>query len=74
MDEIRKEIRKQPAVKRAEKFRTELEQRIEKNVDAVNDRVLSTLGLASSGEVKKLERKIAQLNKKLRTLEKAQAA
>jgi len=74
MKEVQKELNKQPVVKRAQKLRAELEERVEKNVDTVNDRVLSTLGLASSGEVKKLERKIAQLNKKLRTLEKAQAA
>ena len=72
--QVQKDLRKQPAVKRVEKFRAELEQRVEKNRDAASDRVLSSLGLASSGEVKKLERKIAQLNKKLRTLEKAQAA
>ena len=74
LEQVRKELRRQPVVKRAEKIRADLEQRVERNVDAASDRVLSTLGVASSSEVKKLERKIAQLNKKLRTLEKAQAA
>ena len=74
MKSVQKELRKQPVVKRAEKMRADLEQRVERGVDAMGDRVLTSLGLASSDEIKKLERKIAQLNRKLRTLEKAQAA
>jgi vacuolar-type H+-ATPase subunit E/Vma4 len=72
--QARADLRKMPAVKRAEKLRTEFEKRVEQNMDAVGDRVLSTLGLASADEVRKLERKIAQLTKKLRSLEKAKAA
>ena len=36
--------------------------------------VIATVGDRITGEIKKLERKVAQLNKKLRTLEKQQAA
>ena len=63
-----------PAIKRAEELRYELSVRVEKNVDAGVDQIYSSLKLARLDEVKKLERKIAQLNKKLRTLEKQHAA
>ncbi|MEZ7982038.1 MAG: hypothetical protein QMC74_20330 [Myxococcota bacterium] len=72
--QAQKELRKVPAIKRAEEFRSEFEKNVEKNIDAGVDRVYSGLKLARIDEVKKLEKKIAQLNKKLRTLEKAQAA
>ncbi len=74
MKEVQKELNKQPVVKRAQKLRAELEERVEKNVDTVGDRVLHEPRPRQLDEVKKLERKIAQLNKKLRTLEKQQAA
>ena len=74
MKRVQKELRKVPAIKRAEEIRDELSERVEKNIDAGVDRVYEGLKLARLDEVKKLERKIAQLNKKLRTLEKAQAA
>jgi len=72
--QVQKELRKVPAIKRAEELRKELNERVEKNIDAGVDRVYEGLKLARLDEVKKLERKVAQLNKKLRTLEKAQAA
>jgi DNA-binding transcriptional regulator GbsR (MarR family) len=68
--QIQDELRKLPGVKRAEELRTDLEKRVEDGVD----KVYSSLKLARLDEVKKLERKIAQLNKKLRTLEKQLAA
>jgi polyhydroxyalkanoate synthesis regulator phasin len=61
-------------MKRAEELRTELEERVEKNLDAGVDRVYARLKLARLDEVKKLERKINQLNRKLRDLEKQWAA
>ncbi len=72
--QVQDELRKVPAIKRAEELRTEFETRVEKNIDAGVDRVYAKLKLARLDEVKKLERKIAQLNKKLRTLEKQWAA
>jgi DNA-directed RNA polymerase len=72
--QVQAELRKVPAVKRAEELRQELEQRVEKNIENGVDRVYTSLKLARLEEVKKLERKIAQLNKKMRTLEKQQAA
>ena len=68
--QVQDELRKVPGVKQAEEFRAELESRVEKNIDAGVDRVYARLKLARLDEVKKLERKIAQLNKKLRALEK----
>lgn len=72
--QVQDELRKVPGVKRAEELRTELENRVEKNIDAGVERVYARLKLARLDEVKKLERKIAQLNKKLRELEKQMAA
>ena len=72
--QIQDELRKVPGVKRAEELRTEIKTRVEKNIDAGVDRVYARLKLARLDEVKKLERKIAQLNKKLRALEKQWAA
>jgi endonuclease III len=72
--QVQDELRKVPGVKRAEELRTEIENRFEKKIDAGVDRVYTRLRLARLDEVKKLERKVAQLNKKLRTLEKQWAA
>jgi hypothetical protein len=72
--QVQNELRKVPAIKRVEELRQELGERVEKNVEEGVDRVYTSLKLARLDEVKKLERKVAQLNKKLRTLEKQQAA
>ncbi|MAG32937.1 MAG: hypothetical protein CL908_18830 [Deltaproteobacteria bacterium] len=72
--QVQDELRKIPGMKRAEELRTELEERVEKNLDAGVDRVYARLKLARLDEVKKLERKINQLNRKLRDLEKQWAA
>jgi len=72
--QIQDELRKLPGVKRAEELRTDLEKRIESRVEQGVDRVYTSLKLARLDEVKKLEKKIAQLNKKLRALEKQFAA
>lgn len=72
--QVQDELRKVPGVKRAEELRAKIEDRVEKNIDAGVDRVYNRLNLVRLDEVKKLERKIAQLNKKLRALEKQWAA
>ncbi len=72
--QVQDELRKVPGVKRAEELRVEIESRLEKNIDAGVDRVYTRLNLVRLDEVKKLERKIGQLNKKLRALEKQWAA
>jgi ubiquinone biosynthesis protein UbiJ len=72
--QIQEELRKLPGAKRAEKIRSDLEKRVEKRVEAGVDRVYTRLKIARLEEVKKLERKVARLNKKLRDLEKSSAA
>lgn len=74
VQQVQDELRKVPGVKRAEELRHELGERVERNLEEGADRVYTSLKLARLDEVKRLERKIAQLNKKLRTLEKQQAA
>ena len=67
--QLQTELRKIPAVKRAQEIREDLGKRMEKRVDASVDSFYTSLKIARLDEVKKLERKIAQLNKKLRDLE-----
>jgi len=67
--QIQHELRKLPAVQRAQEIRQDLESRVQTNLDAGIDRVYTRLNLARLEEVKKLEKKIALLNKKLRALE-----
>jgi hypothetical protein len=70
LDQLRTELRKVPAVRQAEDLRQALGERVEKNLDASVDRVYERLQLVRLDEVKKLERKVARLSKKLRALEK----
>jgi len=72
--QLQEELRKLPGVKRAEELRSDIEKRVEKTVEEGVDKVYASLKLARLDELKKLEKKIAQLNKKLRTLEKQMAA
>ena len=67
--QIQEELRKLPAVQRAQEIRQDLETRVQTNLDAGIDRVYTRLNLARLEEVKKLDKKIAALNKKLRALE-----
>lgn len=73
IEQVQEELRKIPAIKRAEELRSELEDRVEKNIDAGVDLVYTRLKLARLDEVKALERKISRLNAKLRALEKKAA-
>jgi ubiquinone biosynthesis protein UbiJ len=73
IEQVQTELRKIPAIKRAEELRGELEDRVEKNIESGVDAVYTRLKLARLDEVKALERKIARLNSKLRALEKKAA-
>ena len=64
--QIQTDFRKNRVVKRAEDLRGDAVKNIEDQVDAL----LANLRIASHAEVHKLERKVAQLNKKVRELEK----
>ena len=72
--QVQKELRKVPAIKRAEELRQEFGERVEKNIGEGVDRVYATLKIARLDEVKKLERKVELLNKKILNLEKRKAA
>ena len=74
VSQIQHELRKLPAVKRAEALRQELETRVQTGVEAGLDQVYTRLNLARLEEVKKLEKKIAALNKKLRAMEEQPTA
>jgi hypothetical protein len=65
------ELRNSSAVKRAESLRKEAETRLEEQLESL----FGLLRIASASEVTRLERKVDQLTRKLRELEKgAQAA
>lgn len=62
---FRAELRKNPAVKRANQLSGDVTRTIEDSLD----QLLGTLRIASSGEVKRLEKKVASLNRKVKALE-----
>ena len=66
---VQKRLLKVPAIKAADEFRVEVFKQMEANMDEF----LSRLPVASNSDVKKLERKVNALTKKIRTLEKAQS-
>ncbi len=68
-EKVQKRLLKVPAIKAADDFRAEVFKQIESNMDEF----MSRLPVASSSDVKKLERKVNALTKKVRTLEKAQS-
>ena len=67
---LRSEFRKNPLVKRAEEIRTDAVNQIESSVDSL----LDWLPVASRADLRKIDRKLNQLTKKLKTLEKSQAS
>ena len=64
-----KRLRKTSLAKRFESLRGDTTRQIESNVESA----LSFFSVASSTELKRLERKVAQLTRKLNTIEKSQA-
>jgi chromosome segregation ATPase len=66
---LQKEVRKNPAVKRLEELRKDAEKRYADGVESV----LKALQIASKSDVQRIDRKISQLNKKLKEMEKARA-
>jgi polyhydroxyalkanoate synthesis regulator phasin len=64
------ELRRSPAMKRAEALRKDAETRIEGQLEGL----FGLLRIASVSEVTRLERKVDQLNRKLRQLEKGTTA
>lgn len=72
--QIQTELRKLPAVKKAEQLGSDLGKRVEKGTQEGVDRIYTRLKIARLDEVKTLERKVASLNRKLRALEKQMTA
>ena len=77
---LRKEILALPAVKRAERARTDITKRwekqskqIEKQVEERIDTVLGRLQIASRSDIAKLNKKLSKMNRKLNDLDKAPA-
>jgi polyhydroxyalkanoate synthesis regulator phasin len=71
------ELRKNPLVKRAEGVRARVDEARGEAREAVVHRLESLLGalhVATRTEIEKLDRRLAQLNKKVRDLEKGGAA
>lgn len=67
---LRSEFRKNTLVKRAEEIRADAVNQIESSVDSL----LDWLPVASRADLRKIDRKLNQLTKKLKTLEKSQAS
>ena len=67
---LRSEFRKNPLVKRAEEIRADAVNQIESSVDSL----LDWLPVASRADLRKIDRKLNQLTKKLKSLEKSQAS
>jgi hypothetical protein len=64
--QLRSDIRQSPLVKRAESLREDTSRQLESGVD----NVLAAFQIASKSDVKKLDRKLNQINRKLKELEK----
>ena len=62
---LQKNIRKQPLFKRAESFRRDATKQIEQGVEGI----LNALQIASSTDMKKLDRKLSAINKRLKEIE-----
>ena len=65
-----KELRQYSIVRRAEELQEDVSKRIESGLDAV----LSNLQIATRGDMKKIDRKLNQISRKLKALEKDRVA
>jgi hypothetical protein len=69
-EKVQKQLLEIPAIKAADDYRMEVLKQIESNMDEF----LNRLPVASSADIKKLEKKVNALTRKVRALEKAQEA
>jgi len=67
---MRTEFNKNPYVKRAQSVVDDASKQLEKNLDSL----LETLNLASQRDIRRVDRKLNQINKKLREIEKSSTA
>ena len=68
VEKMGKEVRKSPLYQRADSLLKEANKQIEKNVDYV----LGSLNIATRSDIKKLDRRLTQINKKIKDLNKLQ--
>ena len=68
--DLEKDLQKNEYVKRARKFRKDANKRFESSVDDL----LGTFQIATASDVKKLDRKLSQISKKLKEIEAARAS
>jgi hypothetical protein len=64
--QLERDFRKSPLVKRFDRFQADTTKQIESAVASV----LGALGIASTSDVRQMDRKIARLNKKLKDMER----
>lgn len=64
--QLRSELRRNPAYRRAESLQAETRERIEHQIESV----LSSIPVASKSEVEGLEKRVARLTRRVRELEK----
>ena len=67
---LRAEVRKNPTFKRLEGIRKDANQRYEEGVETL----LGALQIASKGDLQRIDRKISQLSKKLKEMERTRKA
>ena len=67
---LRTKVRKNPTFKRLDGIRKDATKRYEEGVETL----LNTLQVASKGDVQRIDRKISQLSKKLKEMERAKKA
>jgi hypothetical protein len=65
VNRVMTDVRKRPAYKRLESVRKDVGKRVDEGVE----NVLGAFGVASRSQVQRLDRKLNQMNKKLRELE-----
>ena len=66
VDRIRGELRRNPVLKRIDQLRADAEKAIESGVDGF----LGVLQIASKNDLSRIDRRISQLNRKLKDLER----
>ena len=64
--ELQRDLRKQPLFKRAEAIRRDASKQITQGIDGI----LSTLQIASTSDMSKIDRKLTTLGKKIKEIEK----
>jgi hypothetical protein len=67
--QLERDLRKNPLVKRFDRFQADATKQIESALTSV----LGALGIASTSDVRQVDRKIARLNKKLKDMERERA-